>query len=532
MILQFAESQRNYHRAALRVLEQHIPQLEAKWNDHIQKPVFGYDLEEHLHVTERTIANPIEICVCTLYETGMDEEGLFRIAGGASKNRKFRAALDACIADVGFALALHDVHIVAGTLKSYLRELPDPLLSHALYDEWIATVRSNDQESRLNAMRDVINKMSEARRCNVRYLMRFFQELSRHQEYNKMSPQNLAIVLAPSLIWSPANSGDVLSLNMTLANTHASIVEHLITFADWFFPGEVDYYVTYSRILPMTTSFICPTSPQLSSNGDEAVHRVEERTHRRLGSNESVIGLSASNASDISLKAESPRPTTRKKNKPAPVPPSLSGSTVSLTSAPVVPGAAGVAPSAAPTLAPSAAPTLAPPAASVGQKSPMMAKTPDKEEHAVGVVERANGTDKPTLPPTGPDSKRFGHLEKKPALAPRPSVNMHAERPSSVQMMNAIGFEALEMEWKNKASKLSSACNSRMDEDIVDAKSQAAQKRSSAQENPTPHPNAIAVLSMNPPAPLERTKFDFDKPKPNIPERPPSFTKLQGLFAD
>ena len=90
MILSFAESQRNYHRAALQLLEQHIPELESRWKEHLQKPVFGCDLDEHLRISRRTIALPIEICVCTLYETAMDEEGLFRIAGGASKVRKFR----------------------------------------------------------------------------------------------------------------------------------------------------------------------------------------------------------------------------------------------------------------------------------------------------------------------------------------------------------------------------------------------------------------------------------------------------------
>lgn len=49
----------------------------------------------------------------------------------------------------------------------------------------------------------VIRKLPESRYHNIRYLIKFFHELSRHQEHNKMTAQNLAIVLAPSLIWSP-----------------------------------------------------------------------------------------------------------------------------------------------------------------------------------------------------------------------------------------------------------------------------------------------------------------------------------------
>jgi hypothetical protein len=46
------------------------------------KPVYGYPLEEHLRVTQRKVAFPIELCVCALLELGMEEEGLFRVAGG------------------------------------------------------------------------------------------------------------------------------------------------------------------------------------------------------------------------------------------------------------------------------------------------------------------------------------------------------------------------------------------------------------------------------------------------------------------
>lgn len=47
------------------------------------KAVFGLNLEEHLRVTDRRIAYPLELCICALTELGgMTEEGLFRIVGG------------------------------------------------------------------------------------------------------------------------------------------------------------------------------------------------------------------------------------------------------------------------------------------------------------------------------------------------------------------------------------------------------------------------------------------------------------------
>lgn len=50
---------------------------------------------------------------------------------------------------------LHDVHIVAGMLKSYLRELPEPMLTFDLYDDWINAMKINDQETRFHAFSEV-----------------------------------------------------------------------------------------------------------------------------------------------------------------------------------------------------------------------------------------------------------------------------------------------------------------------------------------------------------------------------------------
>ena len=65
---------------------------------------------------------------------------------------------------------------------------------------FIFRIQSN--EARLQALKLVVNKLPQAHFDNLRYLIKFFSELSRNQEVNKMTPQNIAIVIAPNLIWS------------------------------------------------------------------------------------------------------------------------------------------------------------------------------------------------------------------------------------------------------------------------------------------------------------------------------------------
>uniref|UniRef100_A0A673JQQ5 Rho-GAP domain-containing protein n=1 Tax=Sinocyclocheilus rhinocerous TaxID=307959 RepID=A0A673JQQ5_9TELE len=77
-------------------------------------------------------------------------QGLFRVAPSASKLKKLKASLDCGVLDVQEYSA--DPHAIAGALKSYLRELPEPLMTFELYDEWIQASNIQDMDKRLQAL--------------------------------------------------------------------------------------------------------------------------------------------------------------------------------------------------------------------------------------------------------------------------------------------------------------------------------------------------------------------------------------------
>nr|XP_025044590.1 rho GTPase-activating protein 44 [Pelodiscus sinensis] len=196
------EVQAEYHRKSLALLQNVLPQIKAQQEAWIEKPSFGKPLEEHLAASGREIAFPIEACVTMLLECGMQEEGLFRVAPSASKLKKLKAALDCCVVDVQEYSA--DPHAIAGALKSYLRELPEPLMTFELYDEWIQASNLQDQDKRLQALWNACEKLPKANHSNIRYLIKFLAKLTEYQDANKMTPSNVAIVLGPNLLWPQA----------------------------------------------------------------------------------------------------------------------------------------------------------------------------------------------------------------------------------------------------------------------------------------------------------------------------------------
>ncbi|XP_028619963.1 rho GTPase-activating protein 17 isoform X5 [Grammomys surdaster] len=256
------EAQADYHRKALAVLEKALPEMRAHQDKWAEKPAFGTPLEEHLKRSGREIALPIEACVMLLLETGMKEEGLFRIGAGASKLKKLKAALDCSTSHLDEFYS--DPHAVAGALKSYLRELPEPLMTFSLYEEWTQVASVQDQDKKLQYLWTTCQKLPPQNFVNFRYLIKFLAKLAQTSDINKMTPSNIAIVLGPNLLWAK-QEGTLAEIAAATSVHVVAVIEPIIQHADWFFPGEVEFNVS-EAFVPLAT----PNSNHSSHTGNDS----------------------------------------------------------------------------------------------------------------------------------------------------------------------------------------------------------------------------------------------------------------------
>lgn len=187
-----------------------------------------------------------------------------------------------------------DVHVIASTLKSYLRELPEPLLTYKLYNEWMSLV-SCPEEHRLKLVQEILKKLPVANRDNLTYLVRFLARLTKHPE-NKMNSSNIAIVIAPNLLW---NSDQEKNLHMSNCTTINLIVEMFINKVDTLFPEDLGPYITLTKDLLLN----------------------EEEFHRPILQNVRLTEPEPEHSAVMHEVAESPKPQSRRKAKPAPTPP-------------------------------------------------------------------------------------------------------------------------------------------------------------------------------------------------------------------
>ncbi|XP_023813285.1 rho GTPase-activating protein 44 isoform X4 [Oryzias latipes] len=272
------EMQVEYHKKSLEILHGVLPQIKAHQEAWVEKPSFGKSLEEHLNISGREIAFPIEACVTMLLECGMQEEGLFRVAPSASKLKKLKASLDCGVIDVQEYSS--DPHAIAGALKSYLRELPEPLMTTELYDEWIQASNIQDMDKRLQALMGVCEKLPTDNLNNFRYLIKFLAKLSDYQDSNKMTPGNVAIVLGPNLLWTHTEP-NMTEMMTTVSLQIVGIVEPIIQHADWFFPGEIEFNLTGSYGSPIHTNHNSNYSSMPSPDMEQSDRKQQHDQSRR-----------------------------------------------------------------------------------------------------------------------------------------------------------------------------------------------------------------------------------------------------------
>ncbi|XP_004634652.1 SH3 domain-binding protein 1 [Octodon degus] len=369
------EIQADYHRRSLSSLDTALAELKENHSQADPSPsmtatpssrVYGVSLGTHLQELHRDIALPIEACVLMLLSEGMREEGLFRLAAGASVLKRLKQTMTSD--PQGLEEFCSDPHAVAGALKSYLRELPEPLMTFDLYDDWMRAASLKESGARLEALQEVCSRLPPENLSNLRYLMKFLALLAKEQDINKMTPSNIAIVLGPNLLWPPEKEGDQAQLDAASVSSIqvVGVVEALIQNADTLFPGDINFNVSglFSALAPqdkvsdgpaseeslptaMPSPESIPTPAPALAPGSASV-ASKERTESEVPPRPVSPMVNRSPSETVTLTED----TARRTKRPAParpnMPPPQLSSTRSSPPAPPAPPGSPVTPRALP----------------------------------------------------------------------------------------------------------------------------------------------------------------------------------------
>lgn len=170
------------------------------------KRVFCVDLTSLACAEHRTVPLVLEKCITELERRGgLNFEGVFRVPGSHEVVEAFRIALDKDCEGVDLSeKRCPDPNTITSLIKSFLRQLPIPLITYETYPEFIEAVRNDElsEEERLHLLRQTIQRLPPAHYHSLRYLMGHLNRVAKNYRMNMMTSENLAIVFTPSLMSS------------------------------------------------------------------------------------------------------------------------------------------------------------------------------------------------------------------------------------------------------------------------------------------------------------------------------------------
>lgn len=148
------------------------------------------------------VAPIVERLISTIELVGLYTEGLYRKSGVSSRVMHLKRLLEdeASTRSPVVDLKEHPVHVLTAVLKSFLRDMPQPLLTFERYDDFLRATDIADEKERISALMSLVNQLPQHHFDLLERLIFHLTRVARNESSNRMSPNSLAIVFAPCIL--------------------------------------------------------------------------------------------------------------------------------------------------------------------------------------------------------------------------------------------------------------------------------------------------------------------------------------------
>ncbi|XP_045078558.1 active breakpoint cluster region-related protein-like isoform X7 [Coregonus clupeaformis] len=181
-----------------------------------QSGVFGVKISVVTKRERSKVPYIVRQCIEEVEKRGIDEVGIYRISGVATDIQALKAAFDTNSKDILVMLSDMDINAIAGTLKLYFRELPEPLLTDRLYPAFMEGIALSDPAAKENCMMHLLRSLPDPNLITFLSLLEHLKRVADNEPINKMSLHNLGTVFGPTLL-RPSES-EVTKGHITLAS--------------------------------------------------------------------------------------------------------------------------------------------------------------------------------------------------------------------------------------------------------------------------------------------------------------------------
>ncbi|XP_030780038.1 active breakpoint cluster region-related protein isoform X2 [Rhinopithecus roxellana] len=143
-----------------------------------QTGVFGVKISVVTKRERSKVPYIVRQCVEEVEKRGIEEVGIYRISGVATDIQALKAVFDANNKDILLMLSDMDINAIAGTLKLYFRELPEPLLTDRLYPAFMEGIALSDPAAKENCMMHLLRSLPDPNLITFLFLLEHLKSVA------------------------------------------------------------------------------------------------------------------------------------------------------------------------------------------------------------------------------------------------------------------------------------------------------------------------------------------------------------------
>ncbi|KAL9940869.1 hypothetical protein V8E36_000357 [Tilletia maclaganii] len=204
--------------------------------------IFGISLTDYAfsHQRGRVVQPPTIVVKCITYieKHGLEQQGIYRISARHSAIQALLAAVEKDEEGIDFEVLKPELSTVAGLLKLYLRELPEPVMAMP----WEERIRhTHDREEHIRTgfaqLKGRIRRLPPINNVTLKAIIFHLANVAAHADKNSMTESNLAVIFGPVLL----TEADHETTSLAAAMEEDRVVEDLIRHAPQLFEaGPLD----------------------------------------------------------------------------------------------------------------------------------------------------------------------------------------------------------------------------------------------------------------------------------------------------
>ncbi|XP_067839897.1 rho GTPase-activating protein 18 isoform X2 [Heptranchias perlo] len=207
--------------------------------------------QDHKKVPGTKVPLIFQKLVSHIEDQGLNTEGILRIPGVASRIKSLCEELEAKFYEGTLNWENVRQHDAVSILKLFVRELPHPLVTVEYLNAFQAVQNLSSRKLQLQALNLLVLLLPNQNRDTLKALLEFLQRLIDNRESNKMTLNNVSVVMAPNLFmfkgYCSKSSGKT---QFAMAAGTSNIMRYLIKYQDllWTVPKFIMNQVRQQNI--------------------------------------------------------------------------------------------------------------------------------------------------------------------------------------------------------------------------------------------------------------------------------------------